>query len=74
MSSTENQRLDLLTGHKAIADYMGWSPRQVQYRAANGAIPTFKVGSFVCARKSSLVQWAADRADEAARRTGERCA
>jgi len=48
---------DLLVGAKAIADFTGFGARTVYHLAATGAIPTFKVGDLVCARKSTLIRW-----------------
>jgi hypothetical protein len=45
---------DLLTGAKAIADYVGWPVRKVFYHHEAGGLPTFKVNNLICARKSQL--------------------
>lgn len=47
---------DLLTGVAAIAAHLGWTERQVKHQASTGEIPTFKVGAFVCARRSTLAK------------------
>lgn len=56
--SPNDDRLDLLTGFKAIGEYLGWSYRQAQYRSSIGDLPTFKLGHHVCARRSTLREWA----------------
>ncbi|ACA21199.1 hypothetical protein M446_6966 (plasmid) [Methylobacterium sp. 4-46] len=56
--SPQDDRLDLLTGFQTIGDYLGWSYRKTQYRSSIGDLPTFKVGQHVCARRSTLRDWA----------------
>lgn len=56
MSETE-----LLTGHKAIARFLGLSPRQVSWHDERGNLPTFKIGRTVCARKATLIQWIGEK-------------
>jgi hypothetical protein len=48
---------DILTGHKAIARFLGLSPRQISWHDEQGNLPTFRIGRTVCARKSTLLQW-----------------
>lgn len=50
---------DILQGASAIAAWTGFKPRTVYHLAATGALPTFKVGDLVCARKSTLGAWIA---------------
>lgn len=45
---------DLLTGARAIADYLGWKPRRVYYAAELGSLPIGRVGSILIARKTEL--------------------
>ena len=45
---------DLLRGIKAIARFIGYSPRATQDLIASGEIPTFRLGRSVCARRSTL--------------------
>ncbi|RZS82061.1 hypothetical protein EV217_2874 [Phyllobacterium myrsinacearum] len=52
---------DILTGHKAIARFLGLTPRQVSWHDEQGHLPTFKVGHSVWARKTALLQWIEDR-------------
>lgn len=48
---------ELLVGHKAIARFLGLSPRFVSWHDEQGRLPTFRVGKSVCARKSTMRQW-----------------
>jgi hypothetical protein len=45
---------DLLTGAKAIADYIGWPLRQTFFAIEQGHLPALKVGAKWLARKSEL--------------------
>ena len=53
----ENDNLadDLLVGVTAISEFTGMKPRTLYHLAAKRAIPTFKMGDLVCARKSKLI-------------------
>lgn len=46
---------DLLVGVTAIAEFTGMKPRTLYHLASKRAIPTFKMGDLVCARKSKLI-------------------
>ncbi|GEL42258.1 hypothetical protein MEX01_28490 [Methylorubrum extorquens] len=59
---------DLLHGVPAIAAEMRLSPRQIYHLAEKHGLPTFKIGRTVCARRSTLSVWLAER--EAAARSG----
>ncbi|PDT24455.1 DNA-binding protein [Rhizobium hidalgonense] len=48
---------EVLTGHKAIARFLGLTPRQVSWHDEQGNMPTFRIGRTVCARKTKLLQW-----------------
>lgn len=50
----------LLVGYKAIARFLGLTPRQVSCHAEQGHLPTFLIGHSVCAREARLVQWIED--------------
>ncbi|QND50816.1 DNA-binding protein [Phyllobacterium sp. 628] len=52
---------DILTGHKAIARFLGLTPRQASWHDEQGNLPTFKLGRSVCADKADLVQWLEER-------------
>lgn len=56
MSDT-NLSGDLLMGAGSIAKYLGLSPRQVYRLIYAEAIPTFKLGGSVAARKTTLLKW-----------------
>ncbi|MFB2602831.1 DNA-binding protein [Rhizobium phaseoli] len=58
---------DILTGHKAIARFLGMTPRQVSWHDEQGNLPTFRIGRTVVARKSTLLQWI-DEQEQATRR------
>ncbi|MEY9168257.1 hypothetical protein ABIE78_006376 [Sinorhizobium fredii] len=59
---------DILTGTKAIARFLGMSPRQISWHDEQGNLPTFRIGRTVAARKSTLLQWVQDQEKEQARR------
>ena len=55
-----SDEIDLLHGADEIAAYLLGDPkkrRQVYHLAATGAIPTFKLGSTICARKRTIRDW-----------------
>lgn len=54
---------DLLYGVPAIADHLGLTSRQARHLADTGAVPTFKLpgNKIVCARRSTLNAWLAER-------------
>jgi hypothetical protein len=62
----DTQGHDLLYGTAAIARHLGLTVRQAKHRCAKGAIPTFKMGRTVCARRSSIIR-ALDKEEERAR-------
>lgn len=45
---------DLLTGAKAIADFIGWNTRRVYHAADHGYLPISRIGALLIARKSEL--------------------
>ena len=53
---------DLLLGAPAVAAYLKVNERRVYHWAAQGYIPTFKIGNLIAARRSEL--------DEALRNKG----
>ncbi|MBU2483890.1 MAG: DNA-binding protein [Alphaproteobacteria bacterium] len=59
-----NQPGDLLIGAKAVGEALGISRRQVFHLIEKQLIPTFRLGSSVAARRSTLMRWLA--AQEAA--------
>ncbi|ACE89483.1 hypothetical protein RHECIAT_CH0000490 [Rhizobium etli CIAT 652] len=62
---------EVLTGHKAIARFLGLTPRQVSWHDEQGNMPTFRIGRTVCARKAKLLQWL-DELEEQARAKAKR--
>jgi excisionase family DNA binding protein len=52
--------LDLLSGAEAIAAYIGVKPRRVYHLAEGRRIPVFRIGSTLCARRSTLLRWVED--------------
>lgn len=59
-------RADLLYGVPAIAEFLGLRVRQVRHLVEMGKLPTFKMGTTVCARRSTLKAWLEEQ-DRAAR-------
>jgi hypothetical protein len=56
LRNTAPKRLadDLLSGVRQIADYLGDSVRRTQYLVERDLLPTFRIGTRICARKSEL--------------------
>ncbi len=52
-----DEKLDVITGAKAIGAYTGLPVKRVFDLVASGGIPTFKIGRTVAARKSKLAAW-----------------
>lgn len=48
---------DMLQGADAIASFSGLTVRQVYRLAEQEAIPVFRLGAALCARKSTWVSW-----------------
>lgn len=59
-AANDNPSGDLLLGANAIAVHLGISPRQTYRLIYADAIPTFKLGGSVAARRSSLARWMAE--------------
>lgn len=64
---TDTVASDMLRGATQIADFMGLNPRQVYYAAEN-TLPVFRIGTQICARKSTLLRWIEEQ-EQAATRT-----
>lgn len=60
---------DLLYGVPAIAKHLGISDRAIYHLHGRGTLPTFKIGKVVCARRTTLATWIAER--EAAGQPGK---
>jgi hypothetical protein len=55
---------DILTGADQIASFIYGNPkkrRQVYHLAENAKLPVFRMGSIICARKSTILQWITDQ-------------
>jgi hypothetical protein len=48
---------DVLYGAAAIAGFMGVPRRVVYHLASKSALPVFRMGEIVCARRSTLLAW-----------------
>jgi hypothetical protein len=66
----EVERMDVLNGYEEIAAALGITVPQAKHRAAIGAIPIFRQGRRVMARRSSIAK--AMAAQEAAAAAGAR--
>ncbi|MER2249519.1 DNA-binding protein [Methylorubrum podarium] len=64
---TENS--DILYRVAAIAAFLGMPEKATRHRVEAGEIPTFRIGRTVCARRSTLNTWLAER--EATGREGK---
>jgi hypothetical protein len=49
--------LDLLTGADAIATFMSVKVRRIYHLAETQRLPVFRIGSTLCARRSTLLRW-----------------
>lgn len=55
---------DILRGAGAIAEFVfgdAAQRRKVYHIAETSRLPTFKLGSILCARKSKLIEWIAEQ-------------
>ena len=52
---------DVLYGADAVGGFTGLNPRQVYHLAQTNKIPVFRMGTLICARKSTILQWIADQ-------------
>lgn len=55
---------DILRGAEEIAQFLFGDEterRKVYHVAASGGLPTFRLGSILCARKSRLIEWIAEQ-------------
>jgi hypothetical protein len=59
---------EILRGVKAIAEFIGETPRRVFYLAETGQIPVFKEGTTWVALKATLIAHYQKGAEEAAKR------
>ena len=64
MSEQADFASDMLRGAEEIALFLFGDEklrRQVYHLAATSTLPTFKLGSMICARKSVLLKWVEDQ-------------
>lgn len=61
---------DLIYGMPAIAKALDLTVRQARHLEERGALPTFRILSTVCARRSSLNAWLAEQEAKARRTEG----
>lgn len=48
---------DLLFGADSLAAALGLTRRQVYHAVHCGRLPVFRIGSIICARRSTLTRW-----------------
>ena len=56
-ANDNNLAEDLLKGADAIAEYLGMDRRAVYFAVSKSRLPTFRIGTGVFARKSTLLDW-----------------
>lgn len=64
---------DILRGAEAIAEFMLGDPkkrRQVYHLAQMKRLPVFRLGSTLCARRSTLIAWIEDQETNAMKTQG----
>jgi excisionase family DNA binding protein len=49
--------VDLLEGAEAIAKFLSVKTRRVYHLAETQRLPVFRLGSTLCARRSTLLRW-----------------
>lgn len=52
---------DLIVGAEHIAGFLGIKRRQVYNAAERGYLPLFRMGSLLCARRTTLSKWIVDQ-------------
>ena len=57
---------DLLYGVPAIAEFLNVRPRQAHHMIDTGGLPAFKIAGKICARRSTVLTWLAQREAAAA--------
>lgn len=62
---------DLLYGVPAIANHLGMTHAQIYHLHKENRIPTYKMGSKVCASKTKLKEWSLAMAEGRAAAMGE---
>ena len=59
--ATYNLAQDILQGAQAIADFGGWTRRQVYHFVRKHNLPVIRIGSALSARKTSILRWIEQR-------------
>ena len=49
--------LDLLSGADSIAAFLGIKTRRVYHLVESRRLPVFRLGSTICARRSTIIRW-----------------
>lgn len=62
----DNLANDILRGADAIAAFLGFPRRAIYHLVSKGALPSFRLGETVCARKSTLTAWISEQERAAA--------
>lgn len=57
---SELEQIDLLAGAAEIATFMCLSRRQVYHLVETSRLPVFRLGTQLCARRSTLLRWIED--------------
>ena len=60
-----DEQADFLRGMQAVANYLRVSRRTAYQMAERDGLPTFKLAGKLCARRSTLNAWLAEREAEA---------
>jgi len=60
-AENDNVADDLLKGADDIASFMGMDRRAIYYSISKGRLPTFRIGTNVFARKSTLRTWISEK-------------
>lgn len=61
LNAENDNHADLLYGAESIADFLQLSKTVVYHLVAGKSMPTFKMGKKVCARRTTLLGWLADK-------------
>jgi excisionase family DNA binding protein len=65
-ADNDNISTDILKGASEIAKFLGLSRRAIYHAVDTGVLPTFRIGSNVFARRSTLLAWIASQEQAAA--------
>lgn len=65
-AANDNLAGDVLKGAQEIADFLGEERRAVFYAIGRGALPHYRIGQSIRARKSTLRAWLAAQEEVAA--------